>query len=58
MAGQSDGMDYIMPMKYEQDIKTVKKEEWLDLLDIILEKCIYEAVILISETALTGCTTS
>ena len=46
MAGQSDGMDYIMPMKYEQDIKTVKKEEWLDLLDIILEKCIYEAVIL------------
>lgn len=46
MAGQSDGMDYIMPMKYEQDIKTVKKEEWLALLDIILEKCIYETVIL------------
>ena len=46
MAGQADGMDYIMPMKYEQDVKDVKREEWLALLDIILEKCIYEAVIL------------
>lgn len=46
MAGQADGMDYIMPMEYEQDVKNVKKEEWLELLDTILEKCIYEAVIL------------
>lgn len=46
MAGQSDGMDYIMPMEYEQDVKNVKKEEWMELLDTILEKCIYEAVIL------------
>ena len=46
MAGQLDGMDYIMPVKYEQDLKTVKKEEWMSLLDTILEKCIYEAVIL------------
>lgn len=46
MAGQAGGMDYIFPMEYEQDIKTVKKDEWLALLDIILEKCIYETVIL------------
>lgn len=46
MAGQADGMDYIMPMGYEQDVKNVKKEEWLDILDTILDKCIYETVIL------------
>lgn len=46
MAGQAGGMDYIMPMKNEQDLRQVKKEEWFLLLDVILEKCIYDVVIL------------
>lgn len=46
MAGQSRGLDYIMPMGNEPDLRAVKKEEWLGLVDLILEKCIYEAVIL------------
>ena len=46
MTGQIDGVDYIMPMKHEQDLRQVKGEEWISLLDMILEKCIYEVVIL------------
>ena len=46
MTGQIDGVDYIMPMKHEQDLRQVKGEEWISLLDMILEKCIYEVIIL------------
>ena len=46
MAGQYDGMDFIMPMENEKDLKEVRKEEWMLLLDTILEKCIYDVVIL------------
>ncbi len=46
MAGQSKGLDYIMPMKNELDLRSVKAQEWLELFDSILEKCVYEAVIL------------
>lgn len=46
MAGQMGDMDYILPMKNEQDVRAVRKEEWISLLDTILEKCIYETVIL------------
>ncbi len=46
MAGQSRGMDYIMPMKNELDLRAVKREEWLRLFEIILEKCVYETVLL------------
>ena len=46
MTGQAGGMDYILPMENEQDLKAVKCSEWLSLIDMISEKCIYEAVIL------------
>lgn len=46
MALQKGGMDYILPMKNEQDVRSVRKEEWISLLDMILEKCIYEAILL------------
>lgn len=46
MMGQSGGMDYIMPMKNEIDLRAVRGEEWISLFDQILDKCIYEAVIL------------
>lgn len=46
MAAQDGGMDYIMPMKHEHDLRQVKGNEWLQLFETILSKCIYEAVIL------------
>ena len=46
MVGQSEGVDYIMPMENEYDLRQVKKEEWMELLDILQEECIYEIIIL------------
>lgn len=46
MTGQTGGMDYIMPMKNELDLRAVTCEEWMSLLDLITEKCVYETVIL------------
>lgn len=46
MTGQMGGMDYVLPMENEQDLKAVTCEEWFELFDMINEKCIYEAVIL------------
>lgn len=46
MTGQAGGMDYILPMENEQDLRSVKCEEWISLLDMIMEKCIYETIIL------------
>ncbi len=46
MTGQIGKMDYIMPMENEYDLRQVKKEEWMELLDILQEECIYEIIIL------------
>ena len=46
MAARKNGMDYILPMKNEQDLRSVRGEEWIRLLDMILEKCLYEVIIL------------
>ena len=46
MTGHLGGMDYIMPMENELDLRSVRGGEWISLFDQILEKCIYEAVIL------------
>ena len=46
MTGQIGKMDYIMPMENEYDLRQVKKEEWMELLDILQEECIYEVIIL------------
>lgn len=54
MAGQAGNMDYIMPMKNEQDMRGVSRDEWIALLDLIMEKCIYEAVILDLGDAVNG----
>ena len=54
MAARKNGMDYILPMRNEQDLRSVSGEEWIRLLDMILEKCIYEAVILDLGDAVSG----
>lgn len=46
MAGQIEKLDYIYPMPYLQDLKAVKKDEWLGLLERIRRECIYGKVIL------------
>ena len=46
MVGQDEKLDYILPMPYAQDMRAVKKEEWLRLFQRILQDCIYEKVIL------------
>ena len=46
MTGQSGGMDYILPMENESDLRTIRGNEWLRLFEDILEKCIYEVLIL------------
>ena len=46
MRGQIGRMDFIKPMENEQDLRSVRLEEWLALFDMILEKCIYDTVIL------------
>ncbi len=46
MAGRMEDLDYIMPIPVMQDLRAVKEEEWLNLFDQILKKCIYETVIL------------
>ena len=46
MTGRLGGMDFIMPMENESDMRSVRGEEWISLFDQILEKCIYEVVIL------------
>ena len=46
MTGQAGGMDYILPMENESDLRTIRGNEWLRLFEDILEKCIYEVLIL------------
>lgn len=46
MTGQINGLDYILPMKNEIDFRSVNTEEWISMLDIINEKCIYDCIIL------------
>lgn len=41
-----NGLDYIAPIRAEQDFREVTKEEWNQLLDLILEKSIYKVIIL------------
>lgn len=46
MTSQTKGLDYVFPMKNEVDFRAVKGEEWIGLLNIIKEKCIYDSIIL------------
>ena len=40
-----NGLDYIAPIRAEQDFREVTKEEWNQLLDLILEKSIYKVTL-------------
>lgn len=46
IAGQSDNLDYIMPIPCLQDLRAVKEEEWGSLCERILKETIYGKVIL------------
>lgn len=46
IAGQMGRLDYIYPLSYLQDLKAVKKEEWIALFGRICKECIYGKVIL------------
>ena len=46
MTDQTQGLDYIFPMKNEVDFRAVKGEEWIALLETIKKKCIYDSIIL------------
>lgn len=41
-----NGLDYIAPIRAEQDFRAVTLEEWNQLLDLILEKSIYKVIVL------------
>ena len=53
-AGQLGNLDYVKPMKNEQNLRALSGGEWLSLLDLIFEKCIYETVILDLGDAVSG----
>ena len=44
---QMSGMDYIPPVTYPEDLKKVTTEEWLWLLREILERSIYDVLVLL-----------
>lgn len=46
MAGQSGKMDYVMPIENEYDLRNIGKDDWINMIDMIFEKCIYEVIIL------------
>lgn len=46
MAQQMENLDYIPPFLLSADLKQVSLEEWKNLLQLILEETIYEAIIL------------
>ena len=46
MTGQIGNMDYIRPIPVVQDLQAVTAEEWLQLFEQIVEKSIYEVLIL------------
>lgn len=46
MAGQAGKLDYVYPIACVQDLRAVEEQEWLTLLECILEQCVYGKVIL------------
>ena len=46
MIRQKGGVDYIPAIRNEQDFRNVDREEWLRLFEAILEKSIYEILLL------------
>lgn len=46
MTGQIDGMDFIMPVKNEYDIRSVNVCQWLEMMEKIKQQCTYDVLIL------------
>ena len=46
MAEQMGELDYIRPMSVVQDLQSISTEEWLELFKQVMEKCVYEVLIL------------
>ncbi len=46
MTQQIDGVEYIPPISVSRELLEVKKEEWLQLFQVIQEECMYQTVIL------------
>lgn len=46
MIGQIENLDYLAPIRHHQDLCSVRSSEWLELFDMLLEKSIYQVLIL------------
>lgn len=46
IAGHKGKLDYVAPMQVSEDIKSISGEEWVRLLEKIMEQSIYEVLIL------------
>lgn len=46
MIGQIENLDYLAPIRHHQDLCSVQSSEWLELFDMLLEKSIYQVLIL------------
>ena len=46
MIGQIENLDYLAPIRHHQDLCSVQNSEWLELFDMLLEKSIYQVLIL------------
>lgn len=53
-AGHMNGMDYILPMENENDLRSVTPMQWMELFDTIEEQCIYEKVVVDLSDAVNG----
>jgi hypothetical protein len=54
IAGQMGELQYVLPMEIAQDLRQVKKEEWMELFHQILEDCLYRYIILDLSDAVQG----
>ena len=46
MVSQLGGVDYVQPMPVAKDIREVREQEWLELLEFLQEKSIYRQIVL------------
>ncbi len=46
MIGQIENLDYLAPIRHHQDLCSVQSSEWLELFNMLLEKSIYQVLIL------------
>ncbi len=49
-----NGLDYVLPMPVSEDLKAVTAQEWISLIEKILEQSIYETIILDIDEGIQG----